>query len=331
MGHPGAQLTAFVPFIDMANHRSDPSCEVQGRVATGGGGYAAVALVAKRDIPEGEELTLSYFGAAPNAHTFCSFGFIPSGVNRHDRLGLTLNALPLSAGAVKATVRQLRQGWPGGWPPVVGAQGGKARERESGAGGGGGALLEAALLSLPLSRERSIPPGGVDPSAETSREASLQASVEAQRESFVQGSADASEEASRAEFLLEWLDAEASRDFVTSVEQDEAWLRRHRAGVWAAGAGVWAVDPAFGSAGFAVGGGVAASNQAGEGGVAGHLGAGGRQGSGVASGAMDARLPDLIEYRLQRKRLWAVARQVLAAHAARHRGVEEGGTGQGRG
>lgn len=284
---PGARLTAFVPFVDMANHASDPSCEVQGRVAEGGAGFSAVALVARRDLAAGQEVTLRYFGPAPNAYTFCSFGFVPPGVNRHDRLGLPLDAPPLSAAAVKETVRQLRQEWPGGWPAVAGRQDGAGEDgADGGVGGGGaggdrGALLEAALLSLPLSRETSTP--------------------------------EASVEVSRADALLQWLDAEAQRDFVTSMAEDEAWLQRHR---MPPGAAVWAADSAFGTGGAHCGAG---------GGVPAGSGAAGEGPGGAGGAEMDPRLPDLMEYRLQRKRLWGLAREVLAAHAARHRAGGGGG------
>ena len=44
----GGALCAFIPFIDMANHDDAPNCEVQGRAAADGGGYAAVGLAAGR-------------------------------------------------------------------------------------------------------------------------------------------------------------------------------------------------------------------------------------------------------------------------------------------
>ena len=56
----GSQLTAFVPFLDMANHDADDAnCEVQGRGDAEA--YHAVGLVATRDLAAGEEATISYF------------------------------------------------------------------------------------------------------------------------------------------------------------------------------------------------------------------------------------------------------------------------------
>ncbi len=142
------QLAAFVPFIDMANHDTDPNCFVQGRGdgvdasgsvggvgGVGGLGLSAVGLVASRDLAAGEEVLISYFEGLPNAHVFSRFGFVEARPNRHDRiLHLPSGLTPLSA----AAVRQTTSACPGRWDAA-------------------GALFEAALLSLPLTR---APSGG---------------------------------------------------------------------------------------------------------------------------------------------------------------------------
>lgn len=287
------QLTAFVPFVDMANHEDDPSCEVQGRVAQDGSGFVAVALVARRNLSAGEEVTLSYFGPTPNTIAFCNFGFVPRGVNRHDRLGVPSDAQPLSATAVKETVRLMRQQWEGGWPPV--------RPREGiDTAADGAALLEAALLSLPLSRDDHV---------------------------------DNSREAARADALLGWLNSVAAQDFATTLEEDEAWLERHSV---PPGAAVWANEATGGAwqpSSTAEAGGADACADAGT-----HLGSsdkwsGANRQATLAATAdclkmmdgqrdqsgMDPRLPDIVEYRVQRKRLWKLATEILTVHSERCR------------
>ena len=100
---PRRMLSAFVPFIDMANHEEEPNCEVQGVGGTTGtagsadeggvaggsgvgmgvdgggqvGGYQVVGLVASRDLTEGEEAFISYGSCTSNAALFASFGFAP--------------------------------------------------------------------------------------------------------------------------------------------------------------------------------------------------------------------------------------------------------------
>ena len=177
-----ASMCAFVPFIDMANHAEEPNCEVQGAGssaaapregavegegeggagdgAAGGGiagaevvdgadeaagcgaageasaSFSAVGLIATRDLAAGEEVLISYFKSAPNAHIFSRFGFVPADGNRHDRLGLPEGQFaPLSGSAVRETT-----------------------SRHSGRWDDAGPLLEAALLSLPLTREESAGP-----------------------------------------------------------------------------------------------------------------------------------------------------------------------------
>ena len=142
MPEQGAEyLASFVPFVDMANHAEVPNCEVQGR---GDGSMkgdekdlakclSAVGLVASRDLEPGEEIFISYFGAAPNAHIFSRFGFT-YGANRHDRvLGLPDTLQPLSAEAVRTTTAAFRGRWEDQQP-----------------------YFEAALLSMPLTRQPSL-------------------------------------------------------------------------------------------------------------------------------------------------------------------------------
>ncbi len=107
----------------------------------------------------------------------------------------------------------------------------------------------------------------------------------------------------------------ALADFVTTLEQDEAWLRRHRLPPSVV---VWA-DPAPAPA--AGGGGGAAAARGGAGGVEG-LGSSGALSDPRLPEPSDPRLPELVEYRVQRKRLWKLATQVLEAHAARHRRLQ---------
>jgi hypothetical protein len=176
---------------------------VQGRAAEGGAGYEVVGLVATRDLEAGEEATISYGAGAPlgepaglrpagatsitighppsapppillagmpNAVLLSAYGFVPPEPNRHDRLFLPASLPPLSGAAIKATLAVHRQQW---------------AEQP--------ALLEAALLSLPLSRGPPPP---------------------------------AAEEAAAAAAALAWLEETAAADFVTSLEEDEAALDR---------------------------------------------------------------------------------------------------------
>jgi hypothetical protein len=95
-------------------------------------GLSAVGLVASRDLAPGEEVLISYFVGLPNAHVFARFGFVDARPNRHDRiLHLPPTLAPLSAAAVRQTTGACKGRWEAAGP-----------------------LLEAALLSLPLSRGR---------------------------------------------------------------------------------------------------------------------------------------------------------------------------------
>ena len=90
----------------------------------------------------------------------------------------------------------------------------------------------------------------------------------------------------------------AASDFKTSLEEDEEWLERNRV---PPGAAVWAAKEGSASGGKTGGAGASV----------------GERGSG-----MDPRLPDVVEYRVQRKRLWNLAREILEAHEARFRSGE---------
>ena len=70
--------------------------------------FAAVGLVATRDLQAGEEVLISYFDGMPNAHIFSRFGFVPWGGNRHDRL------LGLPAAASLLSLPLTREPSPGG-------------------------------------------------------------------------------------------------------------------------------------------------------------------------------------------------------------------------
>ncbi len=132
---PQRTLTAFVPFIDMANHDVErANCEVQGR-GGGGGEYGAVGLVATRELEAGEEAIISYFSGYTNAYCFSKFGFVPLEPNRHDRLGLPLEQLaPISVEAVRDAMSAHPERWEGA---------------------GVKAYQEATLLSLPITRDPS--------------------------------------------------------------------------------------------------------------------------------------------------------------------------------
>ncbi len=152
-----AMLTAFVPFIDMANTRPRPeelNCEVQGRAPADGaseaGGYEAVGLVASRDLLPGEECLIPYFGPSTSASIFFRFGFVGADDNRHDRIGLCDGEgaadLPALNGALlRESVSALRAAW-------------REESEESGAPRAEPSveLLEAALLSLPLTRDEPL-------------------------------------------------------------------------------------------------------------------------------------------------------------------------------
>ena len=152
-----AMLTAFVPFIDMANTRPQPeelNCEVQGRAPADGaseaGGYEAVGLVACRDLLPGEECLIPYFGPSTNAFIFFRFGFVGADDNRHDRIGLCdgegATDLPALNGALlRESVSALRAAW-----REEGDESGPPRAEPS------VELLEAALLSLPLTRNEPL-------------------------------------------------------------------------------------------------------------------------------------------------------------------------------
>jgi len=232
-GDGGEQLAAFVPFVDMANHDAEPNCEVQGRgegrpqaveaalpagepseaaEAAEWSELQAVGLIARRDLKAGEEVLISYFGAAPNSHVFSRFGFVTREPNRHDRvLGMPEALAPLSAAAVRQTTAACKGRWDAA-----------------------GAYFEAALLSMPLTREPSAGPA---------------AEVEAAKQ------------------IETWLRETAEREFASGLEEDEAEQRQPEA---------------------------------------------------RAYGSDEAVRGALLAYRVQRKRLWATAVDVLAAHQEVH-------------
>ena len=133
-------------------------------------GLSAVGLVASRDLAPGEEVLISYFVGLPNAHVFARFGFVDARPNRHDRiLHLPPTLAPLSAAAVRQTTGACKGRWEAAGP-----------------------LLEAALLSLPLSRE---------PSRGAAAEVSAAAGIRA------------------------WLEQTGACEFATSLEEDETRMR----------------------------------------------------------------------------------------------------------
>ena len=133
-------------------------------------GLSAVGLVASRDLAPGEEVLISYFVGLPNAHVFARFGFVDARPNRHDRiLHLPPTLAPLSAAAVRQTTGACKGRWEAAGP-----------------------LLEAALLSLPLSREPSR---------------------------------GAAAEVAAADGLRAWLEQTGASEFATSLEEDESRMR----------------------------------------------------------------------------------------------------------
>ena len=179
------------------------------------------------------QIFISYFDAAPNAHIFSRFGFVPASSNKHDRLMLPAELAPLSGEAVRATTR---------------SAGGKWDEERP--------LLEAALLSLPLTREASE--GG-------------------------------EAEAAAAAAIEEWLQQTAAREFATSLEEDEATLAALIA-----------------EASSSVGGGASQDEPV-----------------GASSGGDDVtRRMCLLGYRIQRKRLWRMALDVVVVHQQTHGAAE---------
>lgn len=234
-------LAAFVPFVDMANHADEPNCEVQGVSESAestsstesldlASTFSVVGLVATRDLEVGDEIFINYFDAAPNAHVFSRFGFVLPSSNRHDRLLLPEGMAPLSGEAVRQTTRAAGGRWDG----------------EKG-------TLEAALLSLPLTRDASLGPEA---------EAAAAAGVES------------------------WLREVEAREFVTSLEEDEAALAEILSAT--------AVD--------------AASHRESQ-----------SRGEACDGDDDDASMRIcVLGYRIQRKRLWRMALQVVKAHQETH-------------
>jgi predicted RecA/RadA family phage recombinase len=99
----GKQAFGMVPFADIANHAADPNadtCVAPAAAAEasadvsqqqqGAGGF--VELVAVKDIPAGEEVTISYSGLQgyTNQRFMAQYGFVPAQGNPADRLELTV-------------------------------------------------------------------------------------------------------------------------------------------------------------------------------------------------------------------------------------------------
>ena len=216
---PPELLAAFVPFIDMANHEAEPNCVIEGRADAGGETYGVVGLVASRDMEEGEEATISYGATMSNAFMFANFGFAPppgTPSNANDRLPFPSELAPFSGDALRATLRT-----------------------HSGRWADDAALLQAALLSLPLTREAR--------------------------------SADDDAAATRA--AVGWLRETAAAEFTTSLQRDEELLRLHAKGL---------LD--------------------------------GSPAAGGAAATGDDRWVVALHYRIQRKRLWRLAEEVLTTH-----------------
>ena len=71
---------------DAAATATEGSTTTEPAIGEEAAAFAAVGLVATRDLQAGEEVLISYFDGMPNAHIFSRFGFVPWGGNRHDRL-----------------------------------------------------------------------------------------------------------------------------------------------------------------------------------------------------------------------------------------------------
>ena len=216
---PPELLAAFVPFIDMANHDAEPNCVIEGRADAGGETYGVVGLVASRDMEAGEEATISYGATMSNAFMFANFGFAPppgTPSNANDRLPFPSELAPFSGDALRATLRT-----------------------HSGRWADDAALLQAALLSLPLTRDAR--------------------------------SADDDAAATRA--AVDWLRETAAAEFTTSLQRDEELLRLHAKGL---------LD--------------------------------GSPAAGGAAATGDDRWVVALHYRIQRKRLWRLAEEVLTTH-----------------
>ena len=89
---------AFVPLLDCANHSQEPAAAYrpvwkEEKSQSDDGGIKrtleAVELVALRALPEGREVTISYFAGAAgvtNRRLFSLYGFVPAGGNPGDRV-----------------------------------------------------------------------------------------------------------------------------------------------------------------------------------------------------------------------------------------------------
>ncbi|KAI3436404.1 hypothetical protein D9Q98_005821 [Chlorella vulgaris] len=87
---------ACVPYLDVANHHHDPSCDFRLNEQAG-----AVELVALRELQPGQEATISYTGAAgmTSQRLMAQYGFTPAG-NPADRLQFGAAAASFDPAAV---------------------------------------------------------------------------------------------------------------------------------------------------------------------------------------------------------------------------------------
>ncbi|KAL4451460.1 hypothetical protein ABPG75_007122 [Micractinium tetrahymenae] len=93
----GDQFFAFAPFLDVANHEAEPTCDF--RLSADG---KAVELVAVKDLAVGQEATISYTGpqGMTNQRLMAQYGFVPRAGNPGDRLQFAaLDAAAAAAGA----------------------------------------------------------------------------------------------------------------------------------------------------------------------------------------------------------------------------------------
>ncbi|KAI8468472.1 MAG: hypothetical protein J3K34DRAFT_10778 [Monoraphidium minutum] len=87
----GPEAWATIPFLDMANHATDPNADFAAALPPGaGGGGDCFYLIAVEDIKAGDEITISYTGPEgyTNQRLMAQYGFVPAGGNMADRLAL---------------------------------------------------------------------------------------------------------------------------------------------------------------------------------------------------------------------------------------------------
>jgi len=130
---------AYVPFLDMANHALEPSADYMTT-------REEFVLFARRDLREGEGVTISY-GDHTNQRLMAQYGFVPEGGNPHDRLDLLTN-LQFGAGFRGFPLERV-QAAVGDIPFLLALEGRDPR-------------LTAALKSLPLLDEEGAEREGAD-------------------------------------------------------------------------------------------------------------------------------------------------------------------------